>query len=428
MSERKTTYPHSPQQDKRLVVRTQENFSGGMVSDMEPTDLSPTQVAYLSNARGHTNAIKGRKGTTEAPGGVLPRIVEDLEMELSITEGVANLTCTTESFEDWMIGCKIGSDTNTDIFIITEVTSSTVVLVAKKDSVTTFSETDVFLRGPINAVYSDRDNEQVYFLIGKEVYYRDVDDSNWAQYVMLGTGPSNTRSSFYKIDERIVLFNSGGIYVLGKISDGAYAWMANAPIPTYKINKNEDGDRFVDPSAYNYTYTFARIKGSYVVNRNNLGTFIELETAPYFFLNEDKGTQQVTNQPVYEPDGLNNDHTLNKTQVQIEDSTYISFLIGTSFINAGSWTYLSNEELEPFFRVTFNDETSDLYFDFSLVTTLKEAADVIGRALYDDIDSTLRWKLGGTIEDPTFIIYSTEKSNSISLTAVTDSNDFCLLT
>jgi len=427
MSERKTTYPHSPQQDKRLVVRTQENFTGGMVSDMEPTDLSPTQVAYLSNARGHTNAIKGRKGTIEAPGGKLPRIIEDLTLTLSILEGVSSITCTTEVFEDWMIGCKIGSETNTDVFIITDVTSTTVVEVVKKDSVTVFSETDGFIRGPINASYSDRDNEVLYFLIGREVYYRDVTGDEWKQYVLLSNTPSNTRSSFYKIDERIVLFNSGGIYVLGKESDGAYAWLANGPIPARKLNISS-AERLIDPAIYNYSYTYARIKGSYIVNRNNLGTSIEVETPPFFFLGEDEGSIPVTNQPNYIADGANRDFTAIKTATPIEDSTYVGFPINDSFKNANTWASLSNEELDPFLRVTVDGDTKDLYFDFSLAVTLQDVAEVIDRVLSEEMGFTIWCKLGGGGSTPKLLIYSTDKDIAISLTAVAGSDDYCLLT
>jgi len=430
-------YDNSKIQDERLVIRTQEAFDGGMVSDSEPTDLSSSQVAYLSNARGHKNAIKGRKGTAPFLGGSLPHITDNLTLVLAESEGVWTLTCTDvedQVFIPWMVGCKVGQNSPAFTFIITEVvlaeeddlTSNTVVI-AKKDSVTATTLTSAFIRGSINAIFSDRDEEIIYYQIGQQIFYREVESEVWNEYLVLGTEPSNTRANFYKIDNRIVLFSTSGIYVLGEISDGAYAWIANGPVPQYKVNVSASSDRYVDPSAYRYIYTYSRIKGNSIVNRNNLGTFIELETAPYFHFLKDQELL-IENQPNYIPDFNNQDNTLNYLPLPIENSTYLSLGIGADYDNAKAWATLSDEGQSPFLNVTYNGHTSKIYFDFSLVETLNDVAKVINSAMYNDVDTSVNFKLGGQQDNTKFLLYSTNGDKTIGVTALVDANDFDLVT
>jgi len=430
-------YPRTRKEDERLIVRTQESFSGGMVSDVEPTDLSPTQVAYLNNARGHTNAIKGRKGTTPFIGGALPHITDNLTLALAESAGVWTLTCTDvddQVFAPWMVGCKVGQLSPAFTFIITKVVvaqeddlTTNVVEVAKKDSVVATTLTSAYIRGSVNAIYSDRDDEIIYYQIGQKIYYREVNSEVWNEYIVLGPVPSNTRANFYKIDNRIVLFTTSGIYVLGDRSDGAYAWVANGPAPQYKINVSGSSDRYVDPSAYRYIYTYSRIKGNSIVNRNNLGTFIELETAPYFHFLKDQELQ-IENQPNYVPDFNNQDNTLNYLPLPIENSTYVSLGIGAGYDNAEAWASLSDEGEKPFLYVTYNGHTSKIYFDFSLVETLNDVAKVINSAMYNDVDTSVNFKLGGQQDAPKFLLYSTNGDKAVNVTAVVDANAFDLIT
>lgn len=420
-------YPRSRKEDERLIVRSQTNFDGGMITDLEPTEIPNNAVAHLNNARGHLKSIKGRKGTSPFLGGELPSLTDALAPTLSGTV----MAVSTDYFEEWMVGYKISSSDRAYSFIITEVTDAKTVSVAFKTGAPEQLYTNASVRGPLNAIYVDRETDIVYYLIGRDVYARDVATAVWEQYTCTASDfPASMRSYFTKVQDYVTLFNGSGIFVLNKYENQHYFWSANDSIPEYKINFSIDSDILIDPSAYLYAYTYSKIRGNYFKNRNDRTTFIECETAPYFHA-EDDPTEDVviTGEPNQTYDGRNSDLTANYLNTPIEKSKYQWLTFNDSYKNFESWVKLSDDGEKPFLNVTVGTSTPVVvYFDFSLCENMNDVVEVFNVAFNSDLGHDVHAKLSDTRSGMDgFIVYDKDPNSNVVFTADVVSDGYCLI-
>lgn len=60
---KRNLYPKTKQQDLNLIHRTQTDFSGGEVKDIDPREIKGNEVTSLVNMRGYSDCARGRTGS-----------------------------------------------------------------------------------------------------------------------------------------------------------------------------------------------------------------------------------------------------------------------------------------------------------------------------------------------------------------------------
>ncbi len=363
--------PTSIKQDKRLIVRRQESFNAGTVSDVEPVDIPNNAVAKLINARGHKNAIRGRTGVKEWSSMTIPE-TKALGASYDATEKVLTGSWTHDD-----VGCTYYGD-NGDYFFIKEYISATEVTVGASRS----TETQTYVEGkvvpPINAQFFDNLNSVRYFLLGKKVYARIGRSEEWIEYFILGDQPTNTTSQMFKMKDKIVLTNSNGVFILNSVYDGRYGWKSNDYLPKYKLDLESPQISSTVPSAYNYLYTYTRLNGLYTEDRNSVYTHTEIETPPMLLEHE------IIPETDYEPGDLNTDYaqmTTNEPLMRSKKKVYN--VLNTSFNSFAPWIDLSEDNHNPCLTVVVDGEETHAYFEFVNVESMDDVASALRRGLKD---------------------------------------------
>jgi hypothetical protein len=457
---RKAFNPHSKRFDVRLINRKQNVFSRGMMKDMEPSDLPYDAVADLFNADGYKDSIKGRKGS---------RLHSDLELPFDyltistdpiygdpantnfilsdVVDGIGSLKPLIVSpgtyidpFDEEMVEKLIyglvdvpGPDDPMPFpLVVTEYINGGEVKVEVSDAVAEALEASSgYLReckivGKINAYFYDSVTGFEYYLIGTTVYTLQAGGSVWNKYILISGSISDSNSQFFKVQENIVLNNLGGIFVVNDIFKGHYVWKANDVLPTYPLGDRSayrNNSKYSDPSTYNYVYSFSRLTGNVLENRNSEATFIELETPPFFVEGELKDNTDT--EPYFFPMENQEDFFTVNAPIPIEDvlEKRTEILLADAN-NYAFWVNLSEDELKPFLKCVFNTINYSVYFDFSGSTTLADVAKALERGLHD-VSSDFRVKYNADSSD--FIFYNRDGTNDFSFEALV-SSDYDLIT
>ena len=422
---RKTFNPHSARFDKRLISRKQNVFNRGMLKDMEPSDLPYDAVASLINADGYKDAIKGRKGSKLWSDLELPS--EDLyngaTFDLSIPTECCGILVSTGMAENIftvdMVGKLIygtyvvGGENIPYPLVITEINSGREVAVEVSSTMVAGDLDNLKLVGKINAYFNDITSGVEYYLIGTDIYAIIGSLNIWNKYTLTGGRISDSNSQFFKVKENIILNNLGGLFVLNDVLKAHYAWKANDTLPDYPLGDRQsyqNNSKYSDPSSYNYMYSYARLSGSIIEDRNSEDTFIELETPPYFKEStlEDNLTLTPPLRPMENQEDFFNVNAIAPIESVFRQSTVINF---TDAKNFSYWVNLTEDELKPFLHCVFNSNTFAVYFDFGGCSNLIDVAKAFERGLYD-VSSDFRAKYNAN--DDSFIFYNRNSENTFS--------------
>lgn len=391
--------PTTEQFDERLIVRKQETFNGGTVSDVEAVDIPSNAVARLVNARGHKNAIRGRTGAQEWTSLKIPPLK-------SFGAVYAGDTLTgTWTPED--VGSTYYADTGDILFLVEYIDENSIKVEASSELVEqTFTSGDVVPR--INAQMFDALNGIRYFLIGTKVYARIGKELEWIEYFILGDQPTNTTSQMFKFKDKILLTNSNGVYMLNSVYDGKYGWKTNDFLPEYKLDLPSPEINATRPSAYNYVYTYARLNGNYTEDRNSVATYTELETPPV------RVDDDIVPTGNYSPEVLNTDFATMYVNDPIYDvykqefSVYTDGIWGNTYNSHTTWVDLSEDNKNPTLTISLNGEDNQVFFDFSIVESMDDVTEALQRGFKDC--SAGFWILRKMVDDSnTFAIYHTDQ-------------------
>jgi hypothetical protein len=419
---RKRVAPHSRKFDERTILRKQDKFSGGMVKDVEATDLPKNAVANLVNARGNSSSVFGRKGSKLWADFTLPSEASITSLTVTGINVVADSPVFTESMISYMIHIpNVNAKNGIDIAFIRTFVSTTEVTVEKSQTLEDGVYANGVINAPLHASYCDQSTGVHYYLIGTRIYavIGVSDGAVFNEYFIQGSQmPLSAESAFFRIGKDIVLINPHGQYILSDVNsdEGRYAYKANEDGPTASLSTEEAS--YATPSSYNYTHTYMRMQGPMNENRNSDDTFIERESVPSAF-DVDRQTDLFTLQyPRPIVDALATTYKLNASQYD--------------YVNKfASWVKLSDEEQNPYLLVNYGDDTARVYFDFTAVTTLRDISDEIGRQLYN-FNSDIRTVFTNKGTEELFEIYSVDTGDFASSPAFSvDSNspaeDFDLL-
>lgn len=439
---RKSEYPSSKPSDSEPILRAQENFDGGMMPDQVATTLPSNAVAHLENATGHKNAIRGRRGSTLFSTLELPSITatDGALTVLTGTDGSAvdiYIDNTDESVEqlldvdsvDSRIKFTLSDGVKTDHAvegIVYEFDPNATVRYKVRISAVIPSEwlsatatTDVTLtklRMRVNASYSDISINVQYYLIGNKVYAREQKNASWVEYFVEGdVNPLNSISRFERIYNNIVLFNLNGIFVLNNIDKVHYAYRINADTPIVKIGVGDVSNTFVTGSAYNYAYSYSRMRNIYDKNRLYNGSYIECETPPYYpkTTDEEALSNYVSggiNPFTYKPDYANNIYTTVKWNMEINDTAIWHYELSATGKNYKNWVDTESEAGKTyFFYVLYNGVSEKVYADFSYAKSIVEVVDIIDGAL-KSLDSNMEAHL---LSSDRLVIYSRNDEDDI---------------
>jgi len=392
--------PTTEKFDERLIVRAQEAFDYGTVSDVAPEDLPHNAVAKLVNARGHKNALK-----------IIPT------KSLSATYTTGNLYSPEGLWTPDDTGTTYYADTGDVLFIKEFIDAENVTVGASAElSDQTFTTGDIVPR--INAQYYDSLNNMRYFLIGSKVYARSARVEEWIEYFILGDQPTNTTSQMFKLQDKIILTNANGVYVLNSVYDGRYGWKTNDFLPEFKLDLRSPEVNATRPSAYNYLYTYTRLNGCYEEDRNSVNTYTEVETPPILVDSDIVSTEN------YNPEIGNTDFTTMTVNEPIDTTKKQLFEVRNPIFNSYTeWVDMTENNLNPSLTVTIGAESAPIYCDFGNVESMDDVAQVIQRGLKDY--SSNFWVLRRMIysdffmeEVNTFVIYNTDVSVEWSIEAV----------
>ncbi len=370
---RKRFSPATEQFDERLIVRKQEAFQGGTVSDIAAEDIPYNAVARLVNARGHKNAIRGRTGVSEWSSMTIP----ETGSFGAVYDSVAGTLKNSGSFVVGDVGSTYYGD-NGDILFVKEYVSATTMKVKASSGLENTTYTSGKLVPRINAQFFDSLNSVRYFLIGSKVYARIGRESQWIEYTILGSQPANTTSQMFKLKDKIVLTNSSGVFMLNGVYDGKYGWKTNDVLPEHKLDMRSPEISATRPSAYNYLYTYTRLNGNYEEDRNSIDTYTEIETPPLLV------EADIVPHSGYDPEVLNTDYTTIHTNEPIHSLKKQEWGIGVPDFNTYiNWVSLSEDNHNPSIQLVVSGNKQAVYFDFANAESMDDVTGSLQRGLKD---------------------------------------------
>jgi len=395
---RRNFTPRTRKQDERTIARTQGNFSFGQNSDQDPSDIQPTAVAKLVNARGRRDSISGRTGSRLYSERTLPIRDDASGTELYKIGNDVSIGFSGGAFCESMNGDVIHGtrrDTGADVhLVIDQYVSVTEVTIAGGGDTDTYFIDDWTVVGSINAHYRDSYTEINYYLIGNQIYTvpDDPDEAFTLWTVIDESSVVNSESKFYKIKNNIHLFNSGGVFVLNDTNGtglgDTYVLTASGAIPDYPLDKQATTPNTNNPSAYNVLYTYSRLSGDQSEDRNNEQVELQLETPPFALDNSIIANYDLD--PSFVPWDETSDFSQYVTSKPIDDSLYKRYLItDNAYINYAAWVALSEDNTNPYMLIDYKGDTKRVYIDFSGVLSMKDVALEIEKAL-NDIDMGFR--------------------------------------
>jgi hypothetical protein len=266
----------SKQQNERIINHNIDNMSGGMVSDVEPTEIPPNALYHLENAVGFPDRLEGRRGSALFSDRRLP--VED-EYSVTVADGVV----TTNRYWGDVVG-KILCFWEDGYNFSTRITGVIDDFTVETDSDVTIETTTVAgLRGNINGSFFDNTQNKIILIVGVHVYISELaysktgaEMSEWVEISPINSGFTDSMCNIHMINDVTFINNETGVFRLD--TNKGYMWKCNVGGPLLE-NKIKEVN-YVDPLeyGYRYMYTYSRFIGK--SDENRLNGIIEHETCP----------------------------------------------------------------------------------------------------------------------------------------------------
>jgi len=417
----KTFLPKSKEQETREIQRSQTVFDKGMMPDAIPNKVAQGAVMELINARAKGDNIEGRNGSVLFSDIVLPNVYEGMTITRTGNVIVVN---SGQIIDSDYIGYKFTAQNGDIMFIINidSVTGDIIVdgkMTPAENPITYFG---VNMRGVINAEYFDVLSRRTYYQIGHEIYYRVGSDAVWFKVNIIGRSPSNEESSFFNVDDNILLVNTNGIYRIHIEDLRSMAINMASQLPYYKLNINPDiiGAGL---SAYSYSYSYSTIYGNYYRDRREEDAFLFYESAPYYQVGNIEKTPADYLEYPYMTDGLHRDYTQIESRTSVDDSWRIIVNFTDEFNSPQDYKELSDGEYDPYFHIDVEiDGLVKTYLvrpDFYSAYSMEQVAGSINAAMAMH-DVNLACRFGSYDGENSFYFYHANEAAIISVNDVTE--------
>lgn len=272
-----TFNPKSRQEDERLIVRDQSNFTDGLFLDLPASNISDNSLAELKNFVNMGDALIGRGGTKQWSNTKIPDKVSSVAVSWTISNTSRTITAssgTPFTFDD--IGNWVVFADGTIEKIVT-YTSDTVIVTTTSSSGSGSGNIDI--RGHLNAVYFHKENKKVLIHVDNRIFMAEEDNMiNWTECIRNSiVKPSNNTSRFEEFENYVVLFNSNGIFKCNIDQSPPIYFRCNIPVPNTKITSS-GYKADATPYGYKYVYSLSRMPGFGFRTRKTPGVKVELET------------------------------------------------------------------------------------------------------------------------------------------------------
>ncbi len=380
MSISNNVYPTTRADDERLIRRSYDKFNTGMMSDVDESLVPNSALSNLENMRSTQAGLTGRTGSALFRDVTIPPLSSIAEGSCFLTDETLLLSSPIDM--SW-VGCKIKTPTG-GLYYVSSVDGNTATILPSDTggNKVPFPASDVY--APINASYADDKLGREFYLIGSKLYTIEDGVNQFVELVVLGGSLISTSSTFIKVNETIMLSNSGGLFAIS--ADNTYCWKHNANLPTSKI-RSVSSDSLVNPSVYNYAYGYTKMRDTYNKSRLDTTDVIDLEIPSYYDANSNSEKYYST---IYteKPIGYNY-IKLSRSSVNYYKSPY-------------NWKTGSLGGAKFYIGINFNNNEILVPCDFSNVDDWSDIAASIQKALV----ASVSYNMGCTAVSNGFLFYS----------------------
>lgn len=267
----------SKQRNERIINRNIDNMSGGMVSDIEPTEISPNALYHLENAVGFPDRLEGRRGSA---------LFSDRRLPVSKTYDVTvldGIVTSVDIFDDDVVGgifCFWEDGNNFSSRVVEKIDDYNVRINLETTIDTT---TEVGLRGNINGSYFDNTSNSVIMVLGGRVYISELvystseaNFSEWYNVAPINGSIGDSVCDIHMINDNVFINNESGLYRLS--TEKGYFWKCNVDGPLIENKLKEV--KYVTPLQYGYRYMYTYSRFTDKTSQNRFDGVVEHETCP----------------------------------------------------------------------------------------------------------------------------------------------------